>query len=226
MADEDTIAILIDGRSVQAPRTRINAGDVLALAGKQEGMVVRVDGGRASHFPPEQPVLFGEGAEPAFRTFPDGAIRHLRVEGLLWDWGAPAITEDEVRSIARIGENQVLRLHGAEQPIRRGSVIDLTVAWPPQVEVCEAGSASKADTALVPVTINGRSVTLERPEVTFEDLVGLAFPGADTSSPGSRALTVTYRRGPPARPEGSLVSREKVQVRHGEIFNVTATDKS
>lgn len=79
---------------------------------------------------------------------------------------------------------------------------------------------------MVPVTVNGRSVMLDRPEVTFEDLIGLAFPGVDLSNPESRALTVTYRRGPPARPEGSLISRERIEVRHGEVFNVTATTKS
>jgi Multiubiquitin len=86
----------------------------------------------------------------------------------------------------------------------------------------EAGGAR----AMVPVTVNGRSVMLDRPEVTFEDLIGLAFPGVDLSNPESRALTVTYRRGPPARPEGSLISRERIEVRHGEVFNVTATTKS
>ena len=223
---DDTMEIEIDGRMVETPLRPIDAGDVIALAGMPGGLVIRIDGCRALQFVPDEPVAFGADLRLAFRTFPGGKIRQLRVGGLLWDWGAPAITEDEVRAIADIGEDEVLHLHGVDEPIRRGGVIDLTTTWPPQIEIRDAAPVRAQGGAVVPVVVNGRSITLDRPEVTFEDLVGLAFPGSDLSSPGTRALTVTYRRGPPARPEGSLVSRERVQVRQGEVFNVTSTDKS
>jgi histidinol dehydrogenase len=38
--------------------------------------------------------------------------------------------------------------------------------------------------------------------------------------------TVTYRRGHGNKPEGTLVEGDKVQIKEGMIFNVTATDKS
>src|SRR5690606_27879027 len=139
----------------------------------------------------------GVDARAAFRTFHPGTLRHLRVDGVLWDWGSPAIIEDEVRSIAGVGEDCTVHLEGADEPVRRGGIIDLTTAWPPQVAL-RSPLADQESEARVPVVINGRSVTLARPEATFEDLVGLAFPGTDLASPGTRALTVTYRRGPPA----------------------------
>jgi len=223
MDKDDKTVIVADGRLIEIDSRPITAADVLELAGiVGDGVVVRIHGGRASHFAPEQPVGLDADAAPEFRTFRDGAIHHLRVNGLLWEWGAPAITEHEIRGIADIGSDQSLFIEGDEAPIRSGSVVDLTTPWPPQIEVRQAAAPNER----VPVVINGRSVTLDRPEVSFEDLVGLAFPGSDPANPGMRSLTVTYRRGPPDRPEGSLVSREAIKVRRGEVFSVTSTDKS
>ena len=226
MDKDEPMTVIVDGRTFEWLPRRLDAKEVLALAGMLDGVVVRVDSGRASHFEPDAALEFDEATTPSFRTFHLGPIRHLRVDDLLWDWGAPAITETDIRAIAGIGDNQVLHLHGSAEPVRRGSVIDLTPTWPPQLVLRGISSTPTPGSAVVPVTVNGRSVTLDRPEISFEDLIRFAFPGADTASPSSRALTVTYRHGPPARPEGSLVSRERVRVRNGEIFNVIATDKS
>lgn len=225
MEKGEMMTVIVDDRAIETERRPLAGDDVLALAGVPDGLVIRIDGGRAVHCAPDAPVELGAEERPSFRTFRPGAVRHLRVGGLLWDWGSAAITEDEVRAIAGGGEDCTVHLDGADEPIRRGGIIDLTTAWPPQIEL-RGPAAEHEDHARVPVIINGRSVTLARPEATFEDLVGLAFPGTDLASPGTRALTVTYRRGPPARPEGSLVSRERIQVQHGEIFSVTATNKS
>lgn len=226
MDAKEVMTVLVDGHTIETPRRALDASDVLVLAGMLDGVVIRVDGGRASHFMPDGAIEFDQAIRPAFRTFHVGPIRQLRVDDLLWDWGAPAITEDDVCLIAGAGDSVTLHLHGRAEPVPDGRVIDLTGPWPPQLELRVAPPEAAPGRAMVPVTVNGRSVTLERHEVSFEDLVRVAFPGADITSPSSRALTVTYRHGPPARPEGSLVSREKVQVRNGEVFSVTATDKS
>lgn len=220
--NNEPVTIEVDGRMHDCAQPAITADDVLAVAGVVGPcVVIRIDGGRASHFAPEQPVAFPAHVRPAFRTFGDTIIRHLRVGGMLWDWGSPAITEDDVRSIAGIAEDVHIGVLGQNEPIRRGAVIDLTVPWPPQIE-----AQSVLRESGVPVVVNGREVVLKGPEVTFEDLVRLAFPGADVANPGSRALTVTYRRGPPDKPEGSLVAREAIRARQGEVFNVSATNKS
>jgi hypothetical protein len=222
MDDNDGFEIDVDGRAQSVSSAEVTAAQLLALSGVGDGIVIRVDGGRAAHVAPDQPVLIQADVRPAFRTFRDGTLRHLRVAGLVWDWGDPAITETDVRRIGGIGEDVELYLDGGETSLRRGSVIDLTTPWPPQVEARDA----LPDRASVPVVINGRTVLLDRPDVTFEDLVGLAFPGTDLTTASSRALTVTYRRGPPDRPEGSLLSQEAITARRGEVFNVSATNKS
>lgn len=226
MKDCDSMTVVVDGRIFKVLPRPLDAEEVLAIAGMFDGTVIRVDGGRASHFAPDTAIEFDKTTQTAFRTFHRGPIRQLRVNRELWEWGSPGITEAEVREIAGLAGGQSVHLHGSAEPIRPGSVIDLTGTWPPQLELGSSPALPSQDNAMVPVIVNGRSVTLERPEVSFEDLVRVAFPGADVASPTSRALTVTYRHGPPARPEGSLVSSETVQARKGEIFHVTATDKS
>lgn len=223
MNENDRFEIEVDGRMVAATGSAVSADGVLALSGIGEGgVVIRVDGGRAAHLVHGASVRLEPGIRPAFRTFRGATVRHLRVAGLIWDWGDPAITETEIRAIGGIGDDVDLWRDGGSEPLRRGSVVDLTTPWPPQIDARDA----VPERSSVPVVINGRQVLLERPEVTFEDLVGLAFPGTDLVSASSRALTVTYRQGPPDRPEGSLLSQEAIRVRRGEVFNVSATNKS
>lgn len=223
MNDDEPFEIEVDGRVVAAAGPTVSADEILILSGVgRGGIVIRVDGGRAALLVQGGSVRLEHGARPAFRTFRGATVRHLRVAGLMWDWGDPAITETEIRAIGGIGDDVDLVRDGAVEPLRRGSVVDLTTPWPPHIEARDVAPERSS----VPVVINGRQVLLDRPDVTFEDLVGLAFPGADLVSASSRALTVTYRQGPPDRPEGSLLSQEAIRVRRGEVFNVSATNKS
>jgi hypothetical protein len=220
---EDRLSIEVDGESIDLDFKPLMAEDVLLLAGlPSTGIVIRTDGGRAVQFAPVQGMSFKQGDEPAFRTFRDSNLHHLRVNTFAWQWGAPAIAEIDVRHIARVGDETNLYIDGDAAPIRRGSMIDLMGDWPPRISFREVAPEAYR----VPVIVNGRTITLDRPDVTFEDLVGLAFPGTDLAPAGMRSLSVTYRRGPPDRPEGSLVSREAIRAQRGEVFNVTATDKA
>lgn len=74
------------------------------------------------------------------------------------------------------------------------------------------------------VVVNGRPKVITTDEVTFEQLLALAF---DPVPDGPNwVFTVTYRRGHGNKPEGSLLPGDSVKVKKGMIFNVTATDKS
>ena len=77
----------------------------------------------------------------------------------------------------------------------------------------------------ITIIVNGREHTLpKKEELTFEEVVALAFP----NDPGGQFIvfTVTYRRGHGNKPEGMLSPGESVKVKDGMIFNVTRTDKS
>jgi hypothetical protein len=74
------------------------------------------------------------------------------------------------------------------------------------------------------IVINGRKKTVTKKELTFDEVVHLAFEPVPT---GPNVLfTITYRRGQGNKPEGTLVQGETLKVKEGMIINVTATDKS
>lgn len=76
----------------------------------------------------------------------------------------------------------------------------------------------------VTIIVNTREREVPRGDISFEQVVRLAF---DPPPYGENTLfTVTYRRGHGNRPEGTLTQGESVKVKEGMIFNVTATDRS
>ncbi len=76
----------------------------------------------------------------------------------------------------------------------------------------------------ITIVINARERTVTDKELTFEQLVALAFPSAPT---GENVLfTISFRRGHGNKPEGSLLAGETVKIKDGMVFVVSATDKS
>ena len=76
----------------------------------------------------------------------------------------------------------------------------------------------------VTIIVNGREKTVTARELSFEQIVALAF---DTPPSGNNLeITVTYRKAEGNKPEGTLLSGKTVHIKDGTIFNVTATNKS
>jgi hypothetical protein len=77
----------------------------------------------------------------------------------------------------------------------------------------------------VTIIVNGRERTVSKGELTFDEVVRLAF---DNPPYGANTLfTITYRKGGNEhRPDGHLIEGGTVKVKKGSVFNVTATDKS
>ncbi len=74
------------------------------------------------------------------------------------------------------------------------------------------------------IIVNGRAKVVTKKELSFAEVVALAF---DNPPQGPNVvITVTYRRGEGNKPEGSLIEGETVKIKEGMIFNVTATNKS
>ena len=74
------------------------------------------------------------------------------------------------------------------------------------------------------VIINARDKAWNKNEISFEDVVKLQF-GAISNNPNV-IYTVTYKRGVPSKPEGSMVRGEVISVKNKMIFNVTQTNRS
>jgi hypothetical protein len=76
----------------------------------------------------------------------------------------------------------------------------------------------------ITIVVNARERTVTDEELTFEELVALAFPHAPA---GENVLfTVSFRSGHGDKPEGSLLAGERVKIKNGMVFVVSATDKS
>jgi hypothetical protein len=74
------------------------------------------------------------------------------------------------------------------------------------------------------IIVNGREKIVTQHELSYVDVVRLAFENPDFGE--NIIYTVTYKRGPDHNPEGSMVAGDTVEVKPGMIFNVTRTDKS
>lgn len=76
----------------------------------------------------------------------------------------------------------------------------------------------------ITIVVNTRDVPVEKGELSFGEVVALAFPAAPTGP--NVLITITYRRGHGEKPEGSLLPGQTVKVKDGMKFLVSATDKS
>lgn len=93
-----------------------------------------------------------------------------------------------------------------------------------QMDITEKQPGHPGQKKTVTIHVNGRAKTVEKDELTFLEVVHLAFEDAAPSE--TRVYTVTFKRGTGNKPEGSLADGETVRVKEGMVFNVTATDKS
>ena len=222
MKDQNnSIRIVIDGHDFVMGQVALTGRDILAAVEAHpdaSDVLIRIDEGRARLLAPNEQVVPADG-QAHFRVHRKGTLRYLKVDDRSWEWGTSAIGEHDIREIAGISEDVVLHIVGGD-PLRTGGLVDLTVDWVPAV-------ISKPDTSralTVPVVVNGRPQHLPKAEVSFEELVALAYP--DRPPTLSEMFTVTYRHGPAERPEGSLAPTQTMRSISGASYNVTATDKS
>lgn len=88
----------------------------------------------------------------------------------------------------------------------------------------ESGTQQAAAKKTATIVINGREKEVQKTDLSFAEILALAFDPLPTGR--AISFTVTYRRGNGNKPEGTLVEGESVKVKEGMIFNVSFTDKS
>lgn len=74
------------------------------------------------------------------------------------------------------------------------------------------------------IIVNGRKKEVTTEELSFDQLVALAFNPVPTGP--NILFTITYENGPRENPEGSLLAGGTIEIKEGMIFNVFQTDKS
>ena len=72
------------------------------------------------------------------------------------------------------------------------------------------------------IVVNGREKVVAGKTISYADLVVLAFGSVDPNT----IYTVTFKHGPPSKPEGKMVQGDVVKLQCGMHFNVTPTCKS
>ena len=76
---------------------------------------------------------------------------------------------------------------------------------------------------LVTIYVNTRPHEVEKDEISFDEVVKLAYPSAPPG--GNVAYSIMYERGHGGK-EGTLVAGQSVKVKDGMRFDVAATDRS
>jgi hypothetical protein len=212
----------VDGSVIRAEDELITGRDVRTsarLSPPSAFVLIRTDGGIAQSVGLEEPIRLADGDRPVFRSFESDHVNTLTVNERGWEWGADAIGEGDLRSIAGIPEDHELYLDSDQDSlIPRGSAIPLAGGGVEHVR------SRRAEPRNVTILVNARRREVKAGRISFEELIALAFP-VPPSGP-QVSFTVSYRKGPPARPEGSLLPSQFVNVVEGMTFHVTATDKS
>jgi hypothetical protein len=137
------------------------------------------------------------------------------------EWGKPTIGGVILYKLANIGENEAVFLEvrgGEDQLIEPADLIDLTA---PGIErFITAPRAPKT----FEIIVNSRPREVDEKQVTFEQVVQLAFPGPHETNV---VFSMTYRHAASTPHAGELGAGGSVEVKKkGTVFNVTRTVQS
>lgn len=201
---------LIDGREVRTSARLIPPSAFV---------LIRTDGGIAQSVGLEEQVQLRRGERLTFRSFESDHVNTLTVDERGWEWGGDEITETDLREIGRIPVDHELFLDSdADRPIPAGGRVRLAD------DGVEHIRSRKIEPRMITIRVNSRKREVEPGTISFERLIELAFETPPTGP--NVAFTVSYRKGPQPKPEGSLLPGQSIPVIEGMVFHVTATDKS
>ena len=145
----------------------------------------------------------------------------LTLDGRQLEWGKPAIKGAYLYKLGDVPKNRAvfLKARGGEpRLVERHDLIDLAN---PCVEHFVTGPKPVTDYEII---VNARPRIVHEEDVTFEQVVALAFPG--THGPNIM-FSATYRHAASKPHAGEFGAGGVVEVKKkGTIFNVTKTDKS
>lgn len=73
------------------------------------------------------------------------------------------------------------------------------------------------------VVINTAPVEWDKEYISYEDIVGLTYPGSD---PAAKSYKIVYDGSAEHKPDGSLTAGEKIKAVDGLVINVTEINAS
>lgn len=153
------------------------------------------------------------------KTEEDRPKLKLVIDNKEYEWAEQYITGEQVIKLAGIPQESDLFLK-ISPPWQDEAILHET-----RVDLARPGIEHfYSKERLVSLIVNGREKPWRERDISFEQLVILAF-GNIANNPNT-VFTITYKNGPEKNREGSMVKGDKVLVKNKMIFNVTATDKS
>jgi hypothetical protein len=84
-----------------------------------------------------------------------------------------------------------------------------------------SGPAQKEEITII---VNGRKKVVASRELSFDEIIALAFNPVPIGP--NVKFTITYRKGLPKNPEGTLTEGAIIKIKEGMIFDVTETNRS
>lgn len=137
------------------------------------------------------------------------------------EWGKPAIGGAALYVLANIGDNEAVFLEvrgGEDRLIEPADLIDLTAPG------IERFITAPRPPKTFEIIVNSRPREVEEKQVTFEQVVQLAFPGPHETNV---VFSMTYRHAASTPHAGELGAGGRVEVKKkGTVFNVTRTVQS
>lgn len=142
---------------------------------------------------------------------------HLMINGANYKWEELLIQGSQIKQLGGIEPTADLYLEG------KGHQPDELISDDQQVDLSNPGIEKfySKDKQVV-IIVNSREHVWEKPEISYDELVMLAFGNVA----GNMAYTITYSNGPAQNPEGFVVKGQVVVVCNKMNFNVTGTCQS
>lgn len=159
------------------------------------------------------------------KVIPAGC-RHftIRINGKRYRWNKVRITGKEILELVEQESTQ----YQVDQHFRFGRVEQVEVDE--VVDLANKGverfTTSFIEDCKITIIVNGRPREVEQKEITYKEVVKLAYPNA-TFGPNI-VYTVTYKRGADdCKPQGQLTPNSgPIKIKNKTKFDVTRTDKS
>lgn len=144
------------------------------------------------------------------------------IDGRRFEWGAPLITGLKLKQLTEVDpatHDVWLEVRGAEdRPINDDEKADL------RGEGVERFFTAPKPPLTFEIIVNARPRVVTGSQVTFEQIVQLAFPGSQAEQ--NVVFSMTYRHAASKPHAGELGPGGIVEVKKGTIFNVTKTVQS
>lgn len=163
--------------------------------------------------------LRGHGTE-RFIAFVTDRDYKATVNGAQIEWGKRVISGAILYALAEASDDQAVFLEvpgGTDRLIEPEDLVDLDE---PGVEHFITAPKPRPE---VEIIVNARKRVVTGPDVTFEQIVQLAFPGAPEANV---VFSMTYRHAKSKPHQGELGIGGVVTVKKGTTFNVTRTVQS